>query len=68
MKIADLPVVGALVKGKDGGYASSEFGFAGLALATILTLNDVPGWAKALGVAVIAAGYCLARGTAKREK
>ena len=67
MKLADIPVLGALAKGEGGGLTSSEFGFAGSAVAVILALNDVPGWAKALGVAVVAAAYCFARGTAKRE-
>lgn len=52
--------MGEPVKPK-AGVKSSEFGVAGAAMALVSTLEGIPGWARALALAIVAVGYCYIR-------
>ncbi len=58
-----VPAIGGLFKG--GGSLSSEFTFAAGGAATILAIPDCPGWAKALALGLVAAGYAVSRALTK---
>ena len=58
-----VPAIGGLFKG--GGSLSSEFTVAVGGVGTILAIPDCPGWAKAVGIGILGAGYAISRAMTK---
>ena len=61
--LTKVPAIGGLFKG--GGALSTEFTVVVGGASTILAIPDCPGWAKALGIGLLGAGYAISRAMTK---